>query len=139
MRSGFLVMLVLMGGCIFSVPAQKCFACGPTVTLTGKLTSKVFPGPPNYESIRKGDAKETAILLVLSHPICTSTNDPVTYGDPEKGQGQIQLVITKDGDWPIIRRLMGKRAAVSGALFHWSTGHHHTSVLIDVSQVRAVT
>ena len=140
MRSALLVLfVVLLGGCVSSAAAQKCFDYGPTVSLSGKLTSKVFPGPPNYESIRKGDQKETAIILVLTHPICTTTKDPANYGDPESGQRSIQLVITKDGDWPVIRRLIGKRATVTGTLFHWNTGHHHTRVLIDVSQLRAAT
>ena len=128
--------MCLAGG---SVAGQKCFEYGTTVSLTGKLTSKIFPGPPNYESIRNGDQKETAIILILTRPICTTSKDPASHGDPESGQRDIQLVISKDENWRTIRRLMRKRATVSGTLFHWNTGHHHTKVLMDVSQVRAAT
>ncbi len=130
--------VLLMADSFYSASAQKCFEYdGPTVTLTGKLTSKVFPGPPNYESIRKGDQKETATILIVTRPICTTTKDPESHGDPERGQRAIQLVVLKHEIWPIIRRLMGKRATVSGTLFHWNTGHHHTKVLMEVAQVRA--
>ena len=131
-----IVMLVAVGS-FCSLQAQKCLEYGPTVTLTGKVASKVFPGPPNYMSIRKGDRKETAILLTLAVPICTNGNDPASIDVPESGLRDIQLAIAKDQDWASIRRLIGKRATVLGTLFHSHTGHHRTRVLLDVSQIRA--
>jgi hypothetical protein len=88
-------------------------------------------------SIRKGDRKETAILLTLAEPLCTNGNDPAGIDVAESGLSDIQLVITKDEEWPIIRRFIGKRATVSGTLFHSHTGHHRTRVLLDVSQIHA--
>ena len=51
-----------------------------------------------------GDRKETAILLTLAEPICTSGNDPAGIDVPESGLRDIQLVIAKDEDWASIRR-----------------------------------
>jgi len=87
--------------------------------------------------MRKGDRRETAILLTLTEPICTNGSGPAGIDVPESGLRDLQLVIAKDEEWPTIRRLIGKRAKVSGTLFHAHTGHHRTRVLLDVSQIRA--
>ena len=109
---------------------------GPTVSLTGKLNSRTFPGPPNYQSIRRGDRKETALLLTLSQNICTTGNDPQGLDVPETGVHEVQLAITNSAHWKLVRRLLGKRIIVTGTLFHAHTGHHRTEVLIDVASVR---
>lgn len=52
-----------------------CLAYGPSlVTLKGVLTRRTFPGPPNYESIRKGDRPETYWLIELAQPICVNAD-----------------------------------------------------------------
>ena len=38
-------------------------AAGQVASLTGLVTHKDFPGPPNYESIADGHRRETAMLL----------------------------------------------------------------------------
>jgi hypothetical protein len=110
---------------------------GPTVSLTGALHSKAFPGPPNYESIKRGDRKETAIILALVARACTTGTDPQGVDVPETGLREVQLVVTNEGHWKIVRRLMGKRATVTGTLFHAHTGHHRTKVLVEVADIRA--
>src|SRR6476661_919601 len=103
----FLILFVIFGVCS-SAFAQKCLEYGPTVTLTGTLQSRVFAGPPNYESIRHGDRKETAIILRLSRPTCTTGKDwpDLSYRDIR----EMQLVVfsTKDEDWKIVHDRMGK-------------------------------
>jgi hypothetical protein len=127
--------LLLVGFCA-SASGQKCLEYGPTVSLTGTLRSQVFPGPPNYESIKRGDRKEKAIILTLRARACTTGNDPQGFDVPETGIREIQLVVTKDAHWKTVRRLMGNRAIVSGTLFHAHTGHHRTKVLVEVADIR---
>jgi hypothetical protein len=129
--------LLLVLGLGMSANAQKCFEYGPAVSLTGTLRSQVFAGPPNYESIKRGDRKETAIIFTLVAPACTTGNDPVGIDVPETHIRKMQLVVTKDAHWKTVRRLMGKRAIVTGTLFHAHTGHHRTKVLIEVANIRA--
>src|SRR5262245_44014336 len=94
--------LSLMG--FGQVIADKCLSYEPTeVTLKGTLHAQVFPGPPNYESIKNGDRKETALLLKLSGNICTIGNDD--FGGPERDIRVVQMVIKRDGDWKTVRRL----------------------------------
>jgi hypothetical protein len=119
-----------------SARGQKCLEYGPTVTLTGTLRSHVFPGPPNFESIKRGDLKETALLLALTEAACVIGNGPADQEIAESDIRRMQLVVRSNAHWKIVRRLMGRRAVVTGTLFHWETGHHHTKVLIDVSSIR---
>jgi hypothetical protein len=119
-----------------SASSQQCLEYGPIVTLTGTLRSQIYPGPPNFESIKRGDLKETALILALTKPACVNRNDRADQAIAESGIRRMQLVIRNNAHWKIVRRLMGKRAAVTGTLFHWETGHHHTKVLIDVTSIR---
>jgi hypothetical protein len=97
----------------------------------------VFAGPPNYESIRRGDRKETAIILKLIAPRCTTGNDPMGYDVPQADIREMQLVVHKDADWNTVRRRMGKRVTVRGTLFGAHIGHHRTKVLIDVAELKS--
>ncbi|HJZ81787.1 MAG TPA: DUF4431 domain-containing protein [Pyrinomonadaceae bacterium] len=138
MRTRLLIAsLLLVAGFCSSAAAQKCLEYGPVVSLTGKLRSQVFAGPPNYESIKHGDQKETAIILTLSTPTCTTGNDPSGVDVPETNLREMQLVLRRSEDWKTVHRRMGKRVVASGTLFHSITGHHVTRVLIDVTGVRA--
>jgi hypothetical protein len=120
------------------IAAKKCLKYWPTVvTLTGTLRSQVFPGPPNYESIKRGDRKETATILTLVAHACTTDEDSQDFNDAETNIREVQLLVLNAAHWKIIRRLIGKRATVTGTLFHAHTGHHWTKVLIDVTTIRA--
>jgi hypothetical protein len=137
MRTQLLMTLLLLPGFGASASAQQCLEYGPTVSLTGTLRSQVFAGPPNYESIKRGDRKEIAIILTLTARACTTGNDPQSFDVPETGIREMQLVVMKDAHWKTVRRLMGKRAIVRGTLFHAHTGHHRTKILVDVANIRA--
>jgi hypothetical protein len=119
-----------------SASAQQCLEYGPIVSLSGMLRSQVFPGPPNYESIKRGDRAETAIILTLRRPICTTTKTPDDVYLPDTDIHNVQLVLTKPSDWKLVKRLLGKRVLVTGTLFHSHTGHHHTKVLVSVDELK---
>jgi len=125
-----------------SIRAQKCLEYGPTVSLTGTLHSRVFAGPPNYESIKRGDAKETAIILKLTNPTCTIGDDTNSFDISYSNIREMQLVIFDDDKrkndalWKTVDRQMGKIVVVTGTLFGAHTGHHRTNVLIQVSDIR---
>src|SRR5260370_17559026 len=90
----FATALLMVAGFCLSASAQKCLKYGPTVvSLTGTLRSQVFPGPPNYESIKRGDRKETAIILTLVVPPCTTGENPHGFDVPEPGLPNFQLVV----------------------------------------------
>ena len=136
MRIRVVIVGVIIVACCSYASAQKCLEYGPTVSLEGKLRSQVFAGPPNYESIKRGDRKETAVIVTLARRTCTTGNDPNGFEVSEKGIREMQLVVTRPEDWKIVRRQMGKRVTVTGTLFHAATGHHRTKVLIFVKTIR---
>ena len=139
MRATLLVTTLLFVASCHSSASAQCLKYGPSVvTLRGMLRSHVFPGPPNYESIKRGDRKERAIILMLAAPTCTTSNDPPQgLDDPETDIREMQLVVTKSAHWKIVEWRLGKRVVVTGTLFHAHTGHHRTKVLIDVTNIRA--
>ncbi len=111
----------------------------PSITkLTGIIKIKVSPGPPNYEDIKHGDIKEIGYYLVLDKPVDVNLLPHVKISDdvlnePEKNMKVIQLVIMHDRDW--VKMKEGNRVLLTGTLFHWFSGHHHTKVLMSVNKV----
>lgn len=136
----FTIAILIAAGFCSRAIAQECLKYDTTVvSLTGTLRARVFAGPPNYESTKRGDRKETALILVLVARICTSSSEAKGGDVSESNVRDVQLVVVKPAHWKTIQRRMGKRVAVTGTLFHANTGHHRTKVLLDVATIRAAT
>ena len=73
----------------------QCLEFEPkTVNLSGILARETHPGPPNYESIRRGDKRETIWVLRLSKPICVTGTDDINVR--EDNQREVQLALEPD-------------------------------------------
>ena len=132
-----LVTTAILAAGVGAAPAgARCLAYEPAqVTLTGELTSRMVPGPPDYRSIARGDQPETVVILVLDAPVCVR-GDPSSRSNSQ-GHAQVaevQLVV-RGSAW---RALRGKRVRVSGSLFAGNSGHHRTPVVLTVCGLRAV-
>lgn len=105
------------------------------VELTGTIKRLTFPGPPNYESIRKGDANETGPYLILKNPIDVTLYHNIEIGndEPEKNVKILQLVVYNDEDWPKIKE--GAQVKIKGTLFRALFGHHHSRVLMRIKNI----
>ena len=117
--------------------ASDCLQYEPAVTtLTGKLIRRTFPGPPNYENVSQGDKQETYWLIELATPICVdeSKQDP-EIDTAKRNISSVQLVLTGD-DYKKYRSLMDKKVSATGTLMGEITGHHHTPVLLTVSNLK---
>jgi hypothetical protein len=139
MRLLVALMLLFSSGPLSNVkPPQGCLSYDPaTVTLSGKVGRKTFAGPPNYESIKRGDEPETYWILRLNSPICVNADENMPGGErPEKDVSDIQLVFSDGGQYARHKGLLGKRVIVSGKLSHAITGHHHTKVLLTVAEIQ---
>src|SRR3989475_10225530 len=103
--------------------ARSCYHYRPAaVSLTGRLIQRTLPGPPNYESIARGDRPQVVDLLILDTPICTIADyqdSPNT--DAFQGQDTIQ-VRRAESTWREVRRLSGHRVVVAGAPAAWGPG-----------------
>lgn len=136
------VSLLLLFGVGLSTKAMKpqvCLSYEPaTVTLKGKISRKTFAGPPNYESVKKGDTPEPYWILHLIKPICMDANEKIIGGEKrEKKVSSLQLILSGE-QYAQYKGLLGKRVEVSGKLMHAHTGHHHTKVLLTVKAIKGV-
>src|SRR3989475_10133741 len=63
--------------CINASANAACIALKKTDTLSfeGTLNYRIFPGPPNYEDVRKGDTPEPTYILKLEEPICATGDE----------------------------------------------------------------
>jgi|GEM_PF-3422119 len=112
------------------------------VTLQGRLILRLFPGPPEYTSIERGDRANYCWLLQMdeeSFRIATTT----LVQEPSSNLKSIM-------SWSNHRELYlsleenmidfccdheSKKITVKGYLFHAHTAHHPTPILIDVKKI----
>jgi hypothetical protein len=109
------------------------------VELTGVIKTLVFPGPPNFESIKNGDADETGPYLILNSPIdidlvpaIKSDND-----EPEKNVKILQIAVANDNDWKKVKE--GNYVTIIGNLYHSFNGHHHARVLFMIKKIKVLS
>jgi hypothetical protein len=115
--------------------ARTCLLYEPDVSiLNGVIAKKDFPGPPGYQDISQGDKRETSWILMMDKPFCVQgkNNDPINI--PETNISEVQLVIGSNL-YDTYRTLLGKQVTVKGTLFHSTTGHHQTRVLVTVLDI----
>lgn len=115
---------------------QSCLQFEPAVTsIVGTLVRKTLPGPPNYESIKDGDAPETYWFVTTARPLCVrgTPGDDLNRADVS-GVSTVQLILRHD-EYKTHARLIGRPVKVTGTLSTAITGHHHTPVVLDVSKI----
>ena len=128
-------MLLLMSAA--PALAQQCLSYEPAeVSLAGRISRQTCPGPPNYQSIRRGDRPEISWVLHLQRPVCVTGNTN-EFNEAEQRVTDLQLILEPE-EYKRFSKFVGTKRSVtvSGTLTHAQTGHHHTSVLIDVSNIK---
>ena len=98
--------------------AAYCLYYGD-VSLTGRLVQQTYAGPPDFESVTKGDAPLVIWILQLDTGVCITSNSanyPNVYNERE-----IQLVLGNDqyartAPYAEYRYLLGKKISVTGTL-----------------------
>jgi hypothetical protein len=104
------------------------------------LSRPVFPGPPNYEDVKKGDKPERAYIIKLDAPICATGDE---FLDSSQTFDTVQLVVddsAKDSRAlnASLTQLVGKRVEVTGKSgFGAQTGHHHAPLLVTLVKIAA--
>lgn len=114
---------------------QLVFFEPKSVVLNGVIKNLTFPGPPNYESIKNGDADETGPYLILDKPIDIKLISGFQIGndEPEKNVKLIQLVVHNGHDWKKMKE--DNYVHITGTLFHALTGHHHARILLWINKI----
>ena len=116
---------------------RQCLEYEPkVVALTGVVKRAVFPGPPNYESVARGDAVEKIWVLHLKRKICVLADSTNEINKREEGLRDLQLIVGDANDYGKYKLLLGRRVTVTGQLTHAITGHHHTAVLLAIEGMK---
>jgi len=125
------VILALLSN---SSVGSQCLEYEPSIVeLTGTMKRVVFPGRPNYESVKGGDEPETHWLLYLDSAICVNGDPKDGFKQAETKIKSVQLLI---GNYDKYRHLLGQKVTVKGMLTHAFTAHHHTPVMLGVRDIR---
>lgn len=104
---------------------------GDLVMLYGKVSTQTFYGPPGFGENPETDSIESQALLKLDSPICVDGgNDP--FSQLESEQNEITLVPMEGTQ---LKQYVGRHVVAKGVLFHSFSGHHHTSVLIELQSI----
>ena len=132
-----LLLLLLASAAYARAQGGQCLSYEPAeVRVSGTLSKMVVPGPPNYESVKKGDTPETIWILTLDKAVCVTGNTD-DINEPEQNVTDLQLVLQPSHFAQLRRMGAGKVQVVSlGKLFHAHTAHHRTKVLLDVKEIR---
>jgi Domain of unknown function (DUF4431) len=112
-----------------SAKPSACLAPGDQVVLDGRVRQVSHVGPPNYTSIRHGDAREVHAVMFVDKPPCVSLSGP---GGERRQVRRLHLV-----DGPEQRQSFGQRRCQractrTGHLMVAESGHHHTPVLLEL-------
>ena len=118
---------------------RPCLKYEPEVVeLVGIVKRTVFAGPPNYESVARGDAAEWYWVLHLKNSICVASELADRVNTGETRVRNLQLIFSDVSDYAKHRSLLGRRVIVTGNLRHAETGHHHTRVMLVVKRIKSV-
>ncbi len=110
------------------------------LSFKGTLNYRVFPGPPNYEDIKKGDKREPAYIVKLEEPICATGDE---FLDSKQSFDRVQLLMDNSSSagrtlWQSLRQMDGKRVLVTGKSgFGAQSGHHHAPLLMTLVRITA--
>jgi hypothetical protein len=112
-------------------------SCAPDssvhVTMVGFVFLRTYPGPPNYESVSRGDTPETGLYLGPDGWACRpAPGDTLPYYTTEDIQW-IQLLLSED-DYPRMRKYLHKHVELRGTLSPGATGHHHTFLVFQADR-----
>lgn len=108
----------------------SCLQYGP-VELVGTLVRQTYAGPPDYESVTKGDAPQVIWLLQLEQRVCVAANSRYPR---EPTQIEVELALTDD-QYRQYRRLLGRKVVATGELIHGGA-NYQKSLVLTASELR---
>jgi hypothetical protein len=122
--------ILIMTSVLSAMPWRTSDAAGclryDFVSLTGTLVRQTYPGPPDYESVAKGDEPLVIWVLQLDQSICVADPDP-RY-PREYYEREVQLVVTPD-QYARYKNLLGRKVIANGKLLHGGARYDKRLVL----------
>ncbi|MEP9380324.1 DUF4431 domain-containing protein [Aquabacter sp. CN5-332] len=112
---------------------RGCLKSDTKMSLSGRLSLEVFPGPPNFESIKDGDREDPTYILTLRLPVCL--DDGGEFADPKKLFDQVHVSAIDPTMFPRLKQAIGKEVAITGEAFAAHTAHHHAPLVMFASDL----
>jgi hypothetical protein len=113
----------------------SCLQYGP-IDIAGTIVRHTYAGPPDYESVTKGDEPRTVWVLQLDERICVEANRRYPR---EPIQLEIELALTPE-QYRQYRALLGQRVRVAGELRHGGANYQKRLVIAasDIEKIPLV-
>ena len=102
----------------------SCLRYGP-IQLAGTLVRQTYAGPPDFESVTKGDEPRVIWVLQLGERVCVDANDRYPR---EPIQLEIELALAPE-QYRRYRNLLGHKVRVAGELRHGGANYQKRLVL----------
>ncbi|ECG8517813.1 hypothetical protein DLR11_25130 [Salmonella enterica subsp. salamae] len=106
------------------------------ITVSGNLSVQNFPGPPNFESVNRGDEKISVFMLHVdkgSRLDCvidtTYSGDKINSDSKGKNWNEFMEIIPGDKSAQY-EKLIGARVSITGYVFLAASPYHYTPALI---------
>jgi hypothetical protein len=115
-----LMFVSALGAFAGSAIAAGCFDYGP-IQLSGTLVRQTYAGPPDYESVTKGDRPIVIYVLQLDSTLCVADSRIV-------GLGTRELQLEWSAGDPA--SFLGKKVTVTGELTRGGAQHDNRFVII---------
>jgi hypothetical protein len=96
------------------------------VSLSGRLVRQTYPGPPDFESMTKGDEPQVIWVLLLDRHLCVGDPDPRV--PKEYYETEVQLVLAAD-QYRRYQNFLGERIIATGELLHGGARYDKRLVL----------
>ena len=104
----------------------------PEVTVTGVLTTQLFAGPPNFESIAGGDAEERALILELPRRTCADDGEFIAS---DTSFDRVHISSYAPAILDRLNAAVGRQVTVHGEAFGAQTAHHRAPLVLFADRV----
>jgi hypothetical protein len=118
------LVIVLFTALSAAALEYSCLQYGP-IQIAGTIVQHTYAGPPDYESVTKGDAPRTVWILQLDERICVEANRSYPR---EPIQLEIELALTPE-QYQRYRQLLGRKVRVTGELKHGGANYQKRLVI----------
>ena len=110
-----------------------CLRYGRVVQLVGTLQEHIYPGPPNFASVKAGDRPLKYFRLSLAAPVCATAQPTSVQYVSESNVSFVQLVLDQPGyeSYDKLRPALGKVVTLKGKLFSPIDAFHQEPLLMD--------
>lgn len=130
------MIFVLMASTAF---AETLYYEPDVSTISGTLKKELFYGAPNYGENPKTDAKEPTYVLYLDKPISVKMkkgSDDINVSREDVKKISLEVENGSQEFFRKMKDLVGRKVTATGKLWGGFNGHHHTDVLMWISDIR---